>query len=193
MHLRDEQLTELDDAGHAHISECKSCRERANNLVKIRQSLTELPQLSAMPGNWKDIQKIHSERQQAQELKKTRQQLNQWRIGSFALAASLTAVVLWPGAQSDMPAEKVTNWQLATLIEQNNYLQQQLSGSPDSARQTNVRFKLVERDIQAIDQAIQRAYLQNASDEEKTELWKERQKLMKQLLSKDTQPKMLRI
>ena len=193
MHLSDEKLTELDDAGRAHISQCDVCRDKANNLVKLRQSLNQLPLLAEMPGSWKDIQKIHSERKQANQLQQTRQQLNRWRIGSFALAASLTAVVLWPNAQSNLTIEQNTNWQLATLIEQNNYLQQQLANNSNENNLTNVTFKLIERDIQAIDQAIQRAYLQNASDEEKTQLWKKRQKLMKQMLSDTKQPKMLRI
>jgi hypothetical protein len=193
MHLSNEQLTELDDVGRLHINQCEVCRAKANNLIKLRQNLNQLSENAEMPGNWRNIQKIHTERQQVDLLKQTRKQLNQWRIGSLALAASLTAVIFWPTSQSSLPASESINWQLATLIEQNNFLQKKLNETDHKGNLAQVSFKLIEREIQSIDQAIQRAYLQGASDDEKAKLWSKRQKLMKQLLSDKKQPKMLRI
>jgi hypothetical protein len=193
MHLTDEQLTELDEVGHAHINQCDVCRMKANNLVKLRQSLNQLPEIAEMPGSWKNIQKIHAERQQVHELTKTRRQLNHWRLGSFALAASLTAVIIWPNSSPNLTTKQNSGWQLATLIEQNNYLQQQLENNVDTNKLAQVSFKLIERDIRSIDQEIQRSYLQGGSDEEKAKLWSKRQELMKKLISDKKQPKMLRI
>jgi hypothetical protein len=181
MHLSDEQLLELDKSGHLHIDQCESCYQRVNNLNKIRLTFQTMPQNSLLSGSW---QKIQNERQQSIELKKTRKELSSWKISSFALAASLTVVMLWPISQSPPTTQSITNQELDLLIEQNRELQQQLDSTTQLNYLTKVNYQLIHMDIQSIDQAIQRAYLQKASDELKSELWEKRKQLVNQLLSR---------
>ena len=184
MHLNDQQLIELDETDHAHISECDSCRIKANNLINLRQQLSELPEQEKIPSSWSEVQNIHSKRQQAKQLQQNRKLLNKWRLGSFALAASLLMVLIWPGSEPTI--EQINKTQLATLIEQNNLLQLKLGQELNST--ASVNLKLIMLDISDIDQAIQRAYLLKMDDTEKLKLWKTRRELIEQLLADKQQP-----
>lgn len=193
MHLNDEQLLELDQSGHLHIDQCESCRQRASNLNEMRQVFQSMPDISLPSGGWQEIQKIQNERQQFSDLKRTRQQLTRWKIGSLALAASLTAIMLWPVSHTPPLTSPLSNQQLNALIEQNRYLQQQLDLTLETNNQTNVSYQMLKMDIQSIDQSIQRAYLQGDSDEQKSSLWEIRKQLVDQLLSNDKKIQTIRI
>ena len=193
MHLTDEQLLELDQSGHRHISRCESCRQQASNLNEMRQAFQSMPDISLPSGSWQEIQKIQNERQQFSDLKRTRQQLTRWKVGSLALAASLTAIMLWPVSHAPSITSSISNQQLSALIEQNRYLQQQLDLTLETNNQTSVSYQMLQMDIQSIDQSIQRAYLQGDSDEQKTALWKIRKQLVDQLLSSDKTIQTIRI
>lgn len=193
MHLNDEQLLELDEVGHKHVDQCAICQQKVQNLISIRQQLVALPQSSNMPDRWSDIQKDYADIQQSKQLERTRGQLKRWQLGSFALAASLSAVLLWPGTPSLPPFEQSANSQLTALIEQNNFLQHQLDLKSQNNYLTNVSYKRMQIDINNIDLAIQRAYLKDANIDEKSKLWKTRKQLIRQILSEDNKTRTLRI
>ncbi len=183
MHLSDEQLLEPNESGQLHIDQCEVCLHKMNNLNKMRQHFHSLSENSIATENWREIQKIQKERQQSLELKHTQKQLNRWKISSLALAASITAIMLWPVFQTTPKTPSVASQQLNQLIEQNRYLQQQLDDTSQYDYQTKVSYQLIQMDIQSVDQAIQRAYLQGADNELKSELWEKRKQLVNQLLS----------
>jgi len=193
MHLTDEQLLELDEFDRLHLDQCESCRQRANNLNDMRQAFQAMPDISLPSDGWQEIQKIQNERQQFADLKRTRLQLTRWKIGSLALAASLTAIMLWPISHTPSFEPTITNQQLNALIDQNRYLQQQLDLTLETKNQTNVSYQMLKMDIQSIDQSIQRAYLQEDSDENKSALWEIRKQLVDQLLSNGNKIQTVRI
>ena len=106
-----------------------------------------------------------------------------------ALAASLAAVLFIMPSQ--MPDNNNAQ-QLEEIIAQNNYLQQKLDAT-DFSQGLKVKYNLLRNDIQNLDQAIQRAYINGSTDQEKTKLWKGRQKLIKQLLSEEKKKSNFRI
>ena len=183
MHLSDEQLLEPSESGQLHIDQCEVCCHKMNNLNKMRLHFLSSSKKNLVMGNWREIQKVQKERQQSLELKRTQKQLNRWKISSLALAASLTAIMLWPVSQTTPKSPSIANQQLIQLIEQNRYLQQQLDDTSQYEYQTKVSYQLIQMDIQSVDQAIQRAYLQGADNELKSELWEKRKQLVNQLLS----------
>lgn len=193
MHLTDEQLLELDQSGHLHIEQCESCRQRASNLNDMRRAFQTMPDITLPPGGWQKIQKIQVERQQFTDLKRTRQQLTRWKIGSLALAASFLAVMFWPLAQSPSISHPVTNQQVSLLIQQNKRLQLLLDDASQKDSQTKVSYQLLQLDLQSVDQTIQRAYLQGANNDVKSELWEKRKQLVNQLLSRTGRIQPLRI
>jgi len=182
MHLSDQQLLEVDEVDQVHLEQCKSCRRRANHLIKMRQYLKAVPLKDFATDGWQEIQTIHNQREQLVALRQARKQVNRWKTGSLALAASLIAVVFWQSTQR--PIISLGDQELAKLIEQNNALQQRLDTTTPLYEQSNVKLQMLQLDIQNLDQQIQRAYLQGDSNQSKAELWEKRKKLVKQLSSK---------
>jgi len=193
MHLNDQQLLELSQENNQHITECEACRAKAENLVQLRNQLSDLPQVEVMPDCWSEIQKAHNNNQQEKKLSQTRKQLGQWRLASFALAASLAVFVFWSNIESSPSTNSLMTESLVALIEENNELQRLLSNKTKNNYQTHVQYKLQKTDFNLIDQAIQRAYLQGASDLEKYNLWKARKNLMNKLLVETKKTQTIRI
>ena len=193
MHLTDEQLLDLSKVDQLHLSECEECQQQLLCLKTIREQMATLPILKQPKDNWMEIQKLHKKRQQEQQLQKTHKKMNYWRVTSIALAASLTIVIFWPKSQLFQPDVNAQNKQLALLIEQNNFLQKQLNKRNTTFNLSNVDFNYLQSELNTIDQILQRAYLQQSSSEEKTRLWKNRQEIIKQLLSTTEQKKSIRI
>lgn len=193
MHLSDQQLLEVDESGLLHIGQCSECCLRANNLRKMRLNLQAMPALTSSSKGWNDVQKFHKERQQSIEINQVRLQLKRWKVGSLALAASLLAMIIWPNIHLPPTELPIKNQHLSLLIQQNQKLQQQLDSSSQVIYSTSVSYQVLQMDLQSIDQAIQRAYLEGANDDSKSKLWIKRKQLMNQLLSGTKKIQPLRI
>ena len=182
MHLNDEALLELNEAARLHLSQCDECQARANNLTLARKEFEQLPILPLASSNWDEIQKQYQKNVQSTQLIRTTQQLRYWKFGSFALAASLAAVLIWLPVQTYQIKTNSNKQHLAELIEQNSRLQQQLV-TLDYNSMPVTKVSLLNADIQNLDQAIQQAYIQGANEQEKSNLWNARQKLMKRFIA----------
>ena len=80
MHLSDSDLLELNEESASHVEQCGECRARAQNLSNVRKNLKDLPQVGANTPSWNKIQQAHQQRQQSQQLTKTRNQLRYRRL-----------------------------------------------------------------------------------------------------------------
>ena len=186
MHLSDEQLLEIDAVGELHLSQCKDCQQRADNLLSVRNKLNELP-LKILPSdNWEKIRYTYQMRNDEVKHKQNEKRITRWKISAFALAASLILAVIFPRTLiMDREAEN-TDQQLTLLIEQNNLLQQQLINLRPEIVSESDSFNFLRSQFSVLDRSIQRAHIQKKSKKEKLELWQKRQELLKQWLTTKT-------
>jgi len=185
MHLSDEQLLEIDDSGIQHLKTCTDCANRANNLNKIRTSLSQIETLEFSTKNWDNIYKEANNRKHQEESKHTNTNLKKWKFISLGLAASLIASIYWPQPNFVRPSPKDLNNQITQLIKQNNQLQIQLTNLSVKRRNHSVNYQLLTQEITSIDNKIQQAYLYNLTEQQKLDLWIKRKLIVKQMLSAD--------
>ena len=191
MHLNDEQILSPESSDELHLKQCSQCRERADNLLEMRQALKSLPVFSMPEDNWHEINRLYQLQLSEQ---KARSKLYFWRFNSFALAASLAAALFlfWPDSY-EAPQQLLQKNQLADLITQNDLLQQRLNRQLLSNNLNSADFKQLQLDLRVVDKALQLAYIQKISNEEKAQLWQQRQRLIKKLLDVAEQPVKVRI
>lgn len=193
MHLSDEQLLELNESDHSHLELCKSCRQRVHNLDSLRQRLCSMPEISLPKKNWQKIQRIQTQRIQTYHIKQTLRQVIRWKMVSGALVASIACLLFWFHFQSSIAIDNAVNLQIVSLIEENKNLQQLLDRRTILVNQKNVEHQIIQLELKSIDHAIQRAYLQDANKQLKTQLWKTRKQMVQQLLSITKKPQTLKI
>jgi|GEM_PF-1411974 len=195
MHLSDEQLLELDESGKIHLMSCEQCRERAAEVLHIRAQLGQLNTVPAPQQSWLAIKADYQSQQRQQQQQQADKKLAFWRISSFALAASLAAVLIWQWPQllerKGQPGSEAI--QMASLIDQNRLLQQQLNQQLVTRTLTSSANKQLQIALAAIDRALQQAYLQNASEEDKAALWLQRQKIIQESLKTPHNNQIIRI
>ena len=55
MHLSDDQLLELDALGKLHLSQCKECQLRADNIQQINNKLDQLVSKNLASDSWEKL------------------------------------------------------------------------------------------------------------------------------------------
>lgn len=183
MHLSDEQLLEIDALGELHLSQCKDCQQRADNVLNIRDKLEQLPAKSVTSDNWEKLKHTYQMRTDEINQLKNKKRIKFWKLSTVALAASLLLVVMLPKVSMMDKETSIQYQQLALLVEQNNVLQQQLIDLKPEIVTEPVRFSLLRYQFSVLDKSIQRAHIEQRSIEEKSVLWKKRQDLLKQWLA----------
>ena len=195
MHLSNQQILELNADAHAHLKECSECSNKLANLEKMRERLADQETVKAPDEIWQRLRTSYPSVQKEQQIQKTEKRVTFWQITSLALAASLTAVVLFPWSGNDITVKNqgTVDVQLANLIQENNVLQRQLKVQLTSNKLNRTSVMRLQADLSNLDKAIQQAYVQKLSNTEKSELWRQRQSLIKQSLYTINQPKVVRI
>lgn len=191
MHLSDNNLLELGKQERAHLQDCEICRERAKTILELRNNIVDSQQYSAQPPPWKDIQKSLYEVQKEQQIQQAEKKTAFWKITSLALAASLATVAIWSQLFNSSSENLFVNEQasLLALIEDNKQLQQQVA-----LKQLNpADFKTLQTQLEVVDKALQQAYLQQLTEEEKLELWQLRLQILQYSLTTKKNSNILRI
>jgi hypothetical protein len=193
MHLNDDQLLETDEFSALHLSQCKDCQRRADNLLKLRNKLNQLPSEGLVSGSWEKLKYTYQVRTDEIKQEQNNKQIKRWKLSATALAASLILAVIFPRTLVPGIDASSQYQQLTLLVEQNNLLQQQLIKLKPGIVTDPVKFNLIRYQLSALDQYIQSAHIEHRSIEEKSELWSHRQKLLKQWLTKKTSTNTLSI
>lgn len=178
MHLSDDKLFELDAKGKQHLRECSSCRQRAAYLAKFRRSLSNMPVKEIPNDNWEKIRA--SLEQRVKDNHKSR--FLTWRYVTTALAASFVFVVIsFKGTDFYSPRSDAKT-KVAELIEHNNRLQASLFLLVESRHHSEFELASIRYEINAIDNRIQKAYLNNHSYSEVAKLWEKKLKVLNRYL-----------
>lgn len=181
MHLTDPELLEPNESQTVHLVGCDECQLRSRNLLLFREQLGVVPLLENKKDSWDNILSGYVNNEQTVQIRQVKSQLRYWKYAGLSLAASLFFVLLiLPMKESELSRLKIEN-QLAEIIEENNYLQQQLIRL-NWTKKTSLRHVLLKLDIENLDQHIQTAYIDNINNVKKTGLWEERRLLMVKLL-----------
>lgn len=191
MHLSDDELLEIDEPGKLHLAECGECRQRAKVLFELRNAISENIQAPVNAPPWSSLHQHLQAVQKEQRIKQVENRARFWRVSSFALAASLAVVVLWQGTfrEDIKQLSGSEESQLIALIDTNKQLQQQVM----LKNLGGVEFKALQMQLEVIDKALQQAYLQELSEEQKAALWQQRQLILKRSLANKKESKILRI
>lgn len=191
MHLSDSELLEISDEQKSHLAECELCRDKAKVLFEIRGSLTQSQQYTAAPPPWQEVKQSLQAAQKEQQVERAEKRTKFWQFSSFALAASLATVVILQGITRENQGQQVGTQesQLIALINNNKQLQQQVAFE----QLTPVEYKALQIQLKVVDKALQQAYLQELTEEEKTELWQQRLLILERSLADKNESKVIRI
>jgi hypothetical protein len=195
MHLTDEELFELNGLSKHHLAQCSQCNKRASILIEMRQQLAQPAVKSSMPdfsANWHSIKQAHHDQQQHKQkivTIKTQRKATFWRFTSIALAASIAVMAFLPQVMTVNEDPLTDTSMLASWVEQNAQLQQQLEQQqleqlPNVDLFTRVAVNQLKVKLVDIDRSLQQAYLLNSSDEKKLKLWQQRKQLVEHSLQK---------
>lgn len=181
MHLTDEQLLLVSQGQGSselkrHLSLCEACQERAYIHQSFKEKLSNFDSLDMPSDRWAAIAETHQvESKESLSIDKKDNSIY-WKLSSFALAASLAAVLisgvfLEPNNKLHDPTSSVS---LAELIEENNQLQKELKSLSDSSQLMISASKPLNNKLSSIDDELQRAYINGSSKAEKIILWQQR-------------------
>lgn len=195
MHLSDDQLIERNEDSQPHLQQCDLCQKRLADLTTFRKRLQELPESKAPQDFWQQIKRQHYSELEQKQASNAKKQIRFWRYSSIALAASLVIalVVQISFSSTSLMAPNQQSTQIALLIEQNRLLQQQLSSSTLQTNVSQTSVVKLQLNLLEIDRLLQSAYELDLPDEDKEKLWRQRQQLIESSLTKNKQPKILRI
>ncbi len=181
MHLTDEQLM-LASQGQGsseikrHLSLCEICQARARTHQSLQEKLATFDSLDMPSDRWAVIAETHqAESKESLSIDKKDNSIF-WKLSSFALAASLAAVLI-SGVflESDNKLhDSTSSVSLAELIEENNQLQKELKGLSESSQLMISASKPLNNKLSRIDDELQRAYINGLSQAEKISLWQQR-------------------
>lgn len=186
MHLSDEQLLEIDAFSKLHLSQCKDCQLRVDNILKLRSKLNQLPSECLASDSWEKLKYTYQVRTDEIKQVQNKKQIKLWKLSAAALAASLILAVVFPRILVTDRGASSQYQQLTLLVEQNNLLQQQLIKLNPGIVTEPVSSNLIRYQLSVLDQYIQSANIQHRSIKEKSELWRKRQTLLKQWLTNET-------
>ena len=179
MHLNDEQLLDLNDKHKNHVNNCELCANRLENLKAVQGQLNSLPQLSMPNKSWQNLQLKHQVSQKNIQLVQHKKRMQRWKLSSLALAASILLVLLVPQLDDSNIPKNDLNQQVAELIEQNNWLQQELYKTNLELESQQVDLSLVSSQLSILDTSIQQAYMEQLPATEVSKLWQKRLKVIK--------------
>ncbi|MBU2972125.1 hypothetical protein KO527_22565 [Pseudoalteromonas sp. C2R02] len=179
MHLNDEQLFAPDPEQSRHLKSCELCSVRLENLKAVQSQLQSLPVLSMPNKSWPNLQLKQQVAHNNILLARNKKRIRRWKLSSLALAASILCVLLVPKIDQSATQEVQSNIQLAELIEQNNWLQQELFKSNLALESTQVDLSLVSSQLSILDLSIQQAYMDQLPAAEVSKLWSQRLKVIK--------------
>ena len=191
MHLSDEQILELGVEENQHLKNCAECREKADNLYKIRDRLARINEHKPLPQIWERISRSCEQINFEKKLKKANARDKFWKLGSFVMAASILIVVF---IQGNIPGNKDDDNvffkdQIVQLIEENKSLQKQIY----STNISKVSLKTLQTEITILDKALQQGYLLQLTDAEKYQLWMQRKIILERSLLANRKSEFLRI
>lgn len=179
MHLNDDQLLDLNDEHKNHVNNCELCANRLENLKAVQDQLNILPQLSIPNKSWQNLQLKHQVSQKNIQLVQHKKRMQRWKLSSLALAASILLVLLVPQLDDSNIPKNDLNQQVAELIEQNNWLQQELYKTNLELESQQVDLSLVSSQLSILDTSIQQAYMEQLPATEVSKLWQKRLKVIK--------------
>jgi len=179
MHLNDEQLLDLNDKHKNHVNNCELCANRLENLKAVQGQLNSLPQLSMPNKSWQNLQLKHQVSQKNIQLAQHKKRMQRWKLSSLALAASISLVLLVPQVHDFNSPKNDLNQQIAELIEQNNWLQQELYKTNLELESKQVGLSLVSAQLSILDTSIQQAYMEQLPATEVSKLWQKRLEIIK--------------
>ena len=179
MHLNDDQLLDLNDEHKNHVNNCELCANRLENLKAVQDQLNSLPQLSIPNKSWQNLQLKHQVSQKNIQLVQHKKRMQRWKLSSLALAASILLVLLVPQLDDSNIPKNDLNQQVAELIEQNNWLQQELYKTNLELESQQVDLSLVSAQLSILDTSIQQAYMEQLPATEVSKLWQKRLEIIK--------------
>ncbi|KGJ98036.1 hypothetical protein [Thalassotalea sp. ND16A] len=188
MHLSDQQLLQLTTESNLHLQGCAVCKQRAAVLQSVRQQLKQPPKMPDLAMSWQKIEQTLSQQEQQDQqtagIAKVKKQASLWRYSSFALAATLLALLI-------LPLLNITNVErqpndegkmLSSWIQESNQLQQQLEALIKADAPLGLDVEQVHYQLVVIDKKLQQAYLQNRPDNDKKQLWLRRKQIIETAL-----------
>lgn len=190
MHLNDEQLLEPNQQEQQHLAACEECQLRANNVALVRQSLQAMPELAPPSLAWQQI-KENIDSHNKPENKIVR--LFKWQGINPALAASIFALAIFYFVNENVSKLADKESEIALLIKQNQEIQQTLFQLLEQREQTEQTLATIQYKLNRYDEKIQKAYLQQASEQELTKLWSQRAQALEQLQTKNQQRNLQKI
>lgn len=180
-HLTDVQLLEPEDIHHPHLTNCDHCQQRQQHISQIRNQLAAMPLLRApeiieQKFDADLIAKQPYLEQSPVAIKKG----FMWRTTLVSLAASIVVMVAisWWRVTAPPVNEDIYS-ALVQMIEKNNQVfSQNIDDNGKTAVFINMQF---DDELSGIESAIQSAYLNNSSPQEKLRLWERRHALLNKI------------
>lgn len=179
MHLNDDQLLEPTGEQSRHVNSCELCSSRLENLKGMKAQLQNMPQLSMPNKSWQNLRLKHQVSQNKIQLELNKKRMHRWKLSSLALAASILLVLLVPQIKDSEEITIDSNQQITQLIEQNNWLQQELFKTNLALDSKQVDLSLVSSQLSILDSSIQQAYMNQLPAEEVSKLWQRRLEIIK--------------
>ncbi|MGQ8367352.1 hypothetical protein [Glaciecola sp. 1036] len=174
-HLSDEELLDDEIVKQAHFITCEQCQHRWKIRKKIQLELQSFNSLHAPAFEFTNVATTSRE--------STWQQNKSWFFRSlvFATAASVfTIIAISTWRLTDPKNGSIDlNTGLKQAIDENNRLISQYQQQVNPA--SGMLSLLQQSRLDDIEQQLQQAYLNNATDQRKLELWEQRFALLKQL------------
>lgn len=196
MHLDDQQLIELDESSLIHITSCAVCRQRLAVLKQLRANLQEvaIPEpIISLDDGWQAVKLAQQTHQKNVSYNQNNNNEQHWWNNPLPLAASILLLAFILGDKYFIAPDIEDDIQLTALIEQNDILQKQLAAMQEGKNKNMNGGGQLRYQLTAIDQKIQRAYIETTSAEQKLLLWLERQKTIERWIEKQNAPQSIKI
>ena len=174
MHLTDEQLLSASQDNVSselklHLSLCETCQARARTHQSLQEKLATFDSLDMPSDRWAEIAATHQVESEESSVVEKKSNSKFWQISSFALAASLAAVLvsgIFLESKTEL-GEAINSPTLAELIEENNQLQKTLKNLNESSQLVLSASQPLNNKLASIDDELQRAYINGLSKTEK--------------------------
>jgi hypothetical protein len=196
VHLDDQQLIELDESSLIHITSCAVCRQRLAVLKQLRANLQEvaIPEpIISLDDGWQAVKLAQQTHQKNVSYNQNNNNEQHWWNNPLPLAASILLLAFILGDKYFIAPDIEDDIQLTALIEQNDILQKQLAAMQEGKNKNMNGGGQLRYQLTAIDQKIQRAYIETTSAEQKLLLWLERQKTIERWIEKQNAPQSIKI
>jgi hypothetical protein len=193
MHLNDDELLELSELGKLHLESCSSCKQRADNLVRFRDTLSNLPTKKVSNENWGKLKLTYELTHKESQLEEQKKRNLTWRYISVALAASLLFVVITYGVMESYLPVSNNELEIAYLIKQNELLQEALFIAINKRKDKQQALAAIRYKIGKLDADIQNAYFQKSSAEKLSHLWSNKLMVLNTYLIKEKNDYLIKI